>query len=503
MNDKEYDVLIIGGGITGAGTARDCARRGLRVVLVEKADFCNGATGRNHGLLHSGARYAVTDPVSARECMEENRILRKIAAHCTDPTDGFFVTLPGDDPGYVPKFVQACLAAGIPAEQLETGKALEMEPSLNPGITAAVKVPDASIDPFRLTLSNVLDAEIHGAVMLSWHEAVSLIMEGGRVLGARVRDVRSGEEKELRAAVTVNASGIWGQAIAGMAGRQIRMLASKGSLLVFGHRVNRLVVNRCRKPSDGDIVVPGEVVCVSGTTSSTVPFEEVDDIRVTPEEAALLLRESSALIPSLKKTRVIRAYAGVRPLVAADDDPTGRRTSRGIVCLDHAGRDGIEGLVSITGGKMMTYRRMAETASDAVCAKLGIMAKSDTASVPLPEVEDLEERRTPGEPLICECEEIDRAGVKHAIGVLRARNLGELRRRTRLGMGTCQGQLCAYRAAKILHGDDNDALRADLVRFLNERWKGMGPVAWGDTLAEAQFTAYIYQNILGLGEDEI
>ncbi|MBQ1619238.1 MAG: FAD-dependent oxidoreductase, partial [Bacteroidales bacterium] len=127
MNHKEYDVLIIGGGITGAGTARDCARRGLSVLLVEKADFCNGATGRNHGLLHSGARYAVTDGVSARECIEENRILRRIAPHCVDPTDGFFVTLPEDDITYVHKFVQACRAAGIDAEQVDTGRALEME----------------------------------------------------------------------------------------------------------------------------------------------------------------------------------------------------------------------------------------------------------------------------------------------------------------------------------------------------------------------------------------
>ncbi|MCR5245821.1 MAG: anaerobic glycerol-3-phosphate dehydrogenase subunit A [Bacteroidales bacterium] len=498
MNHREYDVLIIGGGITGAGTARDCARRGLSVLLVEKADFCNGATGRNHGLLHSGARYAVTDPVSARECIEENRILRRIAPHCVDPTDGFFVTLPEDDITYVHKFVQACRAAGIDAEQVDTGRALEMEPSLNPDITAAVKVPDASVDPFRLTLSNVLDAEMHGAETLIWHEAVSLVTEGGRVLGARLRDVRTGEEKEVRAAVTVNASGIWGQAIAAMAGTQIRMLAAKGALLVFGHRVNRMVVNRCRKPSDGDIIVPGEVVCVAGTTSSKVPFEEVDNLRVTPEEAALLLRESSALMPSLRATRVIRAYAGVRPLVAADDDPTGRKTSRGIVCLDHAVRDGIEGLVSITGGKMMTYRRMAEEAADVVCAKLGNTAKCDTASALLPLVEAVEEQRTKGEPLICECEEIDRAGVQHAVETLGARSLGELRRRTRLGMGTCQGQLCAYRAARILHGDDAEAMQDDLRRFLSERWKGMRPIAWGDTLAEAQFTAYIYQNLLGL-----
>ena len=94
MKRNEYDVIIVGGGITGAGTARDCAMRGLKVLLIERHDIATGATGRNHGLLHSGARYAVTDQESANECIRENMILRRIASHCVDETDGFFITLP-------------------------------------------------------------------------------------------------------------------------------------------------------------------------------------------------------------------------------------------------------------------------------------------------------------------------------------------------------------------------------------------------------------------------
>ena len=113
---EEYDVVIIGGGITGAGTARDCAMRGLKVLEVEKYDFTNGATGRNHGLLHSGARYAVTDGESASECIKENMTLRKIASHCVDETDGLFITLPEDDLSYQKTFVEACTRAGIRAD---------------------------------------------------------------------------------------------------------------------------------------------------------------------------------------------------------------------------------------------------------------------------------------------------------------------------------------------------------------------------------------------------
>ena len=115
MKGNNYDVIIIGGGITGAGTARDCSMRGLRTLLVERYDFTSGATGRNHGLLHSGARYAVTDRESATECIQENMILRKIAAHCVEETGGLFITLPEDDLSYQALFASACKAAGIDA----------------------------------------------------------------------------------------------------------------------------------------------------------------------------------------------------------------------------------------------------------------------------------------------------------------------------------------------------------------------------------------------------
>ena len=117
--DNEFDVIIIGGGATGAGTARDCSLRGLRVLLLERHDLATGATGRNHGLLHSGARYAVTDQESARECIQENMILRKIASHCVEENDGLFISLPEDDLSYQATFIKACQTAGIDAQAID------------------------------------------------------------------------------------------------------------------------------------------------------------------------------------------------------------------------------------------------------------------------------------------------------------------------------------------------------------------------------------------------
>lgn len=142
------DVIIIGGGATGAGIARDCALRGINCILIERRDIATGATGRNHGLLHSGARYVVNDKESAEECIQENMILKRIARHCVEDTKGLFITLPEDDLNYQKTFIDSCQAAGIEAVAIEPDLAKHIEPSVNPDLVGAVVVPDGSIDPF-------------------------------------------------------------------------------------------------------------------------------------------------------------------------------------------------------------------------------------------------------------------------------------------------------------------------------------------------------------------
>ena len=530
---EEFDVIVVGGGITGAGTARDCALRGLNVLLIERDDIATGATGRNHGLLHSGARYAVTDRESAAECISENMILKKVARHCVDDTSGLFITLPEDDLGYQDTFVKSCHAAGIKVEVIDPKEALKMEPSVNPGIIGAVKVPDGCVDPFRLCAANIVDAKLHGAKIALRSEVVGFIKEGDSVRGVKVLDRSTHQAADYYAKVVVNAAGIWGHHIASLAGVNIGMFPAKGALLIFAHRVNSMVINRCRKPANADILVPGDTVCVIGTTSTRVPYEECDNMRVTPEEVSLLLSEGAKLAPCLEHTRILRGYAGVRPLVSADNDPSGRNISRGIVCLDHESRDGLRGFVSITGGKLMTYRLMAEIATDTVCRKLGIEAACQTAKQPLPgseggglekiakkiwDVPTMAQKAMVGRfgsgaarlgfdddkgGVVCECEEVTVAEVDAAAEYLDVSDLVDLRRRTRVGMGTCQGELCACRAAGRLAKANGCAAKAkeDLKSFMRERWKGMYPVAWGETLREASYTQWVYSEVLGLNED--
>ena len=152
-------VLIIGGGATGTGLARDLALRGIHCVLAEKRDINAGASGGNQGLLHSGARYIASDPSAAVECRREGRLLKKLAAHCIEDTGGLFVAVAGDDENYIADFPQRCAQYGIPAHFLDIKDAREMEPALSDQIIAAFHVEDATIDPFRLSLGNIAHAQ--------------------------------------------------------------------------------------------------------------------------------------------------------------------------------------------------------------------------------------------------------------------------------------------------------------------------------------------------------
>lgn len=528
----ETDVIIIGGGATGCGIARDCALRGIDCLLIEKHDFAAGTTGRNHGLLHSGARYAVKDEASARECIAENIILKKIARHCIEDTGGLFVTLPEDDPAYHDRLLAACRKTGIAVKEISRKKALEREPNLNPAVIRALAVPDATIDPFRLTSANILDAVEHGARVQTHCEVVDFFLEQTAVAGVRCLDRKTGQTLDIYGRVTINASGVWGQEICRLAGVELLMFPSKGSMVILDYRINGLVINRCRKPADGDILVPGDTVSLIGTTSEKVPYTAIHDLAVTPEEIRTLLNDGEKLVPNLSRTRVLRAFCGVRPLVATGKNASGRDISRGIVLVDHAERDGLNNFITIAGGKLMTYRLMAEQATDLACRKLGQDKKCRTDRLPLPGSEktglSIRRRRGFGESviestyyrhgtrardilagpgaddsLICECEMVTAREVAYAINHLQATDIVDLRRRTRVGMGPCQGLLCAYRCAGMfidVKGTDGDEATKMLVDFLEERWKGLRPVLWGDTLREAEFAYWICEGTFGLGK---
>jgi len=501
----QTEVLIIGGGATGIGISRDLALRGIPSVLVEKGDFASGASGRNHGLFHSGGRYAVSDPEAAQECMAENRILRKIAPHCIEETDGLFISLPEEGFDYRERFLRSCEKVGIQTTLLSRDNALELEPELNPNLLSAVKVPDGAIDPFALVLENVKDAEEHGSRILLHTEMTSLILDDDKVKGAIVKDLLHGEEYTIEASTLINATGAWANQFLKLAGLQIGMALSKGSMLITNRRLTHHVINRCRPPFDGDIVVPNHTVSILGTTS--IRLEEIESFGVTPHEVSLLIQETSKMIPAIQETRFIRAYAGIRPLFQSEEKGNDRAISRGFMLIDHGKRDGIKNLITITGGKLVTYRLMAEKTSDLVCEKMGMNVSCSTHLKPLPGAnrstgltEQLKQFSIDREETLCDCELVQREGVEELLKTDKLKDLQDILHRTRLAKGTCQGGFCVYRLFGMLHDlrmikrDSNEALKG----FLEERWKGIRPILWGAALKEEELIESIYKGIFSL-----
>lgn len=550
----KVDVVVVGAGATGAGVARDLVLRGASVALVDQGDIASGTSGRNHGLLHSGCRYAVDDTETAAECIKENAIIRRIAAHCVDPCGGMFVSLEGDDPGYANLFAEACVRAGIEARRIGAREAREREPNLTEKAREAFLVPDAGVDPFLLCLANAVDAAEHGATILTHNALCSITTGAGGVRGAVFEDLLTGERREIECRVIVNAAGPWAGEVAARAGLVVNLVLSRGSLVVTRGRLVRGVVNHLRRPSDGDAIVPGGPVCLAGTTS--VRVSSPDDLVPSADEAQKLVAWASELVPAFSSSRIMREFTGIRPLYSEGGSGAGREVSRGFAVLDHAARDGLEGFVTVVGGKLSTYRLMAEKTADLVAAKLGIDAACTTAERVLPGSEPHEMASPDGMPRwmakalelrhgsraaaaaagaaegaggagncaadgagdaaagvadgaarsrVCVCECVPEAELRFAMRRLFARTLDDLRRRTRLGMGPCQGSTCGPRAAALIAEETGlDPRRADrmLREFLEERDDGMLPVLRRGGAAQEEMNRSVARGFAARAEGE-
>ncbi|NNG02132.1 MAG: anaerobic glycerol-3-phosphate dehydrogenase subunit A [Desulfobacteraceae bacterium] len=511
-------VLIIGGGITGTGLARDLALRGVRCVLVEARDINAGASGGNHGLLHSGARYAVTDPVAAGSCCKEGELLKRLAPHCIETTGGYFVAVAGDDEDYIDDFERSCRQIGIISEPLDVKEALEIEPSLSPDIIAAYRVNDATIDPFRLSLDNIAHARELGTTLLRFHRVVGFDRQAGRIQKTCLTDTRNGGNTTVDAQIVVNATGAWAARVAALADVTINTICSKGSLLVTHTRITDGVINRLRRPGDADILVPGGTVSILGTTAERVDNPDV----IFPEihEIDHIINECSVMVPALVSTRCIRAFCGVRPLIDSGGGDDDRSASRGFMLLDHL-EAGVDNFITITGGKLTTYRLMAEKTADLVCRRLGVGIPCTTHMVPLPNAEDVRwtepglsprtwiARQEPDDLLLCECEMVSRRIVDDIVTSIRRQkgepDLSAIGLRSRVGKGQCQGTICSqqltaylYRQHQIAAREGSDQLR----RFLQERWRGQYPLLWDIPLVQAELQEAIYCGLFGLELDQ-
>ncbi len=513
MTTLETDVLVIGGGATGAGILRDAAMRGFRSLLVERADLGQGTTGRFHGLLHSGGRYVVSDPHSATECAQETELLSRIAADAVEMTGGLFVTTPADDPEYADRFAAACRETHVPVNEIPVAEALRREPRLNPGITRAFEVNDGSVDAWKLIWGNVRSAQAYGARTLTYHWVTEVIRDGDRVAGVVCHNGVTGEDVRIEAGFTINATGAWAGDIARMAGvHDVEVVPGRGIMVAMNHRLVSCVVNRCDPPGDGDIIVPIHTVCVIGTTDTKV--ESPDRLAIPRDEVQQMLDAGEVLVPGFRRARALHAWAGARPLVkdtrvAADDT---RHMSRGMSVMDHLERDGVAGFMTIAGGKATTYRLMAKNIVDAMCAQRGDDRPCRTADEPLVGSEegvnytvthrlhDREQDRMEDQ-IICECEMISRSMFERHLAANPTAALDDVRRQLRLGMGPCQGGFCTYRITGIAHQAGHieiDRANGLMGMFLKHRWIGLHTILYGDQVRQTALDDWILQGTLDL-----
>ncbi len=391
LADERFDLLLIGGGVTGACIARDAAMRGLSVALVEKGDFANATSAHNTKLIHGGLRYLRNFELGlVRESLKERRIWQRIAPHLVNPLPFLVPVYDGGFKG------RATLAAGLtlydllsydrgwlddPAQRLpghtwlSRSEALALEPALDaPGFEGAFRYYDAQMySPERLALENVLDADGHGAALANYVTAEKLLLREGRVEGASVRDAVTGDAFDIRAALTIVCAGPWADIFLAQAlhhPASHKLLRSKGIHLL----VPPIVGNEALAvAAEGGhfFVVPWRGVSLLGTTDTAYPGDP-DAVGVSEADIAGLLGFINKHLPAahLKRGDVKHFYAGLRPLV---DDKSGSTygASRKAEMIDHAKDDKVEGLFSVIGGKWTTSRDLAEKVVNCAVTKLG------------------------------------------------------------------------------------------------------------------------------------
>ena len=393
----QFDVLVIGGGITGAGVARDAAMRGLRVALVEQDDFASGTSSRSSRLVHGGVRYLEHGQIHlVFESSRERRTLQRIAPHLVRP---LAFTWPVYRGARVPRWK---LGLGLALydllalfrnvgrhRRLDTRGVLASEPRVRTtGLSGGAQYWDAATDDVRLTLANVLSARSAGAVAINHARVDALLREGDRVIGARVADGVDGGAIDVRARVTVNATGPWSDRVEALAhpGTAAGVRGSKGvHVSVSRSRVGNVAALTLTAPQDGRVmfVLPAGAFTIIGTTDT---FDDVapEDVRANERDVAYLLDAVNHYFPDahLERGDVVSAWAGLRPLAAAPG--TGVAADPGGASREHTIHTTAPGLIRVTGGKLTTYRAMAEEIVDSVQATLGTRAtRSSSAATPL------------------------------------------------------------------------------------------------------------------------
>ena len=510
---SDHDVCVIGGGVTGAGVARDLSLRGLSVLLLEKGDWGAGTTGGSSWMIHGGPRYLEFDWDTTRLSTQDAGYIVSIARNLVYRVVFIIPVLPHDR-NNIERMETAMevydrfqpLKKAHPHTRLTAAEARQAEPGLTPEVIGAVTMEEWGVDPHRLVYANVEDAVAHGARAMNHTKVIDLIRDGGKVIGVQYR-ASDGSMSEARARVVVNATGPWSPEVSGMAGVPVKLRAAKGIHIVYPHRISNFSISSESIDGRDLLMVSHAGFTLLGTTDDDF-YGNLDSVDVLQDEVEYLLQAFERVFPSIRSYRPARTTTGVRPTLykwRRYEDELSRRYE----VIDHA-TQGVEGFVTIAGGKLSMYRLMAEETSDAVCRKLGHQAQCTTATTPLPGNEsDMEPPVELGRRcripalaavklqsrhgsraekilddardgrIVCRCEPLTEAELAYAARREQVRTLADAFRRVGLAAGPCAGSACVMRAAEVIGRELgwSTLQRLDAVReYVRGAWLGRAPV---------------------------
>jgi glycerol-3-phosphate dehydrogenase len=391
---ETFDLIVVGGGIVGAGIARDATLRGLHTLLLEKEDFGCGTTSRSSRLIHGGLRYLRQLQIRlVRQDLREREILLDIAPHLVHPLKFVIPIARGSVlqrlvlPLGLRMYDYLYPNKSLPSNRrLSLRETLELEPALEiDGLVGSYLYYDCQA-PFveRLCLENVLCATDHGASTMNYARVTGLLRDGNAVSGVQVRDVLSGEAHQVRARLVLNTAGHWVDSVYTMLGTLPRPMVrrTKGIHLLTPKISSNAMVMFAISDRRLFFVIPWQGYSLIGTTDTDYSGD-LDAVRAEAEDVAYLLDEVQSVFPGIRKEQIYYASAGLRAL-ARSRAMRPSNVSRQHRLVDHEQKDGIGGFVSVVGGKITAYRAVAEQTVDLVCRKLAVEASCTTAETPLP-----------------------------------------------------------------------------------------------------------------------
>ncbi|MFO0564738.1 MAG: glycerol-3-phosphate dehydrogenase/oxidase [Polyangiaceae bacterium] len=546
----DVDVIVIGGGVNGTGVARDAALRGLSVALFERNDIAFGASGNSSGMIHGGPRYLTYDPDVTQTSCEDSGHIQHIAPHLLFRIPFLVPIHPGRYPasvaltGYDSFFdlydKYQALKRGKPHVRLSVDELRQLEPGLVADAVGGVTFDEWGIDGSRLCIGNVVDAMEHGA-KVHVHTTVTDVLrrDDGSVRGVRWRDRMTRQTGSVTARVVVNATGAWApitSALAGLPPNAARIRPGKGIHVYLDRRLTNYAIVATAIDGRQVFLLPWQNMSVLGTTDDDY-YGDLDEVVANGDEVRYLTQAVARVFPAVRAARAIGTWGGVRPTLYAwgkNED----KLSREHEIVDH-GQHGADGLYSMIGGKLASYRIFAEQMTDVLARRLGNTSPRRSHSSPLPGGDEsidpmslvqpggiepmaatrLEYRhgsralrvmeriaKNPREArVVCECEPVLEAEVRYVVEHELARSVDDVARRTRLGLGACGGMRCAARCGALvaqMKDRSPESGRRDALRFLAGAFQRRAPAVKSEQARQEALALAHLGAELGSGSDE-